>query len=100
VLDEDRAFHFDSGISLSVAKALRTGASNAVAITTATKLPSERIVIHIGLMRLRQTSRVIKLPQLLDFVRPTNQCRIFAVLQINHSLELLIFGVVANRIGK
>jgi hypothetical protein len=51
--------------------------------------------MHTGLMRPRQASRVIKLPQPLDFVRPANPCRIFALLQINHGVGTFDFGVPA-----
>jgi hypothetical protein len=39
---------------------------------------------------------VIKLPQLLDFVRPANPCRIFALLQIKGGVAAFDFGVTAT----
>jgi hypothetical protein len=55
--------------------------------------------MYIGLMRPRQASRVIKLPQPLDFVRPANPCRIFALLQINHGVGDFRFRRYGNRIS-
>jgi hypothetical protein len=50
-------------------------------------------MVRIGLMCLRQRRRVIKLPQLLDFVRLASPCRIFALLQINHHAGLSILAL-------
>jgi hypothetical protein len=36
---------------------------------------------------------VIKLPPALDFVRPANPCRIFALLQINDGVGAFDFGI-------
>ena len=47
-----------------------------------------RSFVGVSELEPRQSSRVIKLTQPLDFVRPANPCRIFALLQINHGVVL------------